>query len=371
MKRCTLVSLLFFLALLLGCQKENRPPEEKIQVVASSYIEYDLARQILGESSHITLLQKPGMESHSYEPTPQDLIRITKCDLFLYGGGESDQYIEKILASCDQKPRAIFALLNEVDALEEESVEGMQKTGHAHDTHQHDAYDEQHKHDAHQHDACDEQHKHDAHQHDAASEEQDMHKASQEDAHKEHHAHHEHGEEIEHDEHVWTSPKNTRILTEKLCLLLCELDPANKVRYQQNAQNYCAQLEKIDNAYRELAKNANRNVLIFGDRFPFLYLCKEYGWSYYAAFPGCAEQTEPSAATLKFLIEKIKEENVPCICQCAYTSNRIAQVLCEETGAQLITLHPGHTVRAEEMETLTYTKILWDNLESLKQALCS
>lgn len=293
---------------------------EKIRVVTTIFPPYDFVRQIGGEYVEVTQLLKPGMEPHSYEPSPADIIRITDSDLFLYAGGESDVWVEEILKGSDRAPVSC-SLLDWVDPLEEETSEGMQV--------------------------------------------------------KEHHHEHEEGKTdgvhldgTEYDEHVWTSPVNAQLLVENICGMLISLDPGRKEIYEKNAAAYLEELRALDADYRQMAKEAKRRTLVFGDRFPFLYLVRTYGLEYYAAFPGCSGESEPSAATIAFLTDKVKEEKIPVVFRLELSNGRVADAIAEAAGAETDVLHSCHTLTVSEAEQgETYLSLMRRNLEAIRRAL--
>lgn len=313
---------------LTGCVKAEADTEyapdgkEKLKVVSTIFPSCDFVNQIGGGYVSVRQLLKPGMEAHSYEPSPADIIEIGECDLFLYAGGESDVWVEEMLAGTDSVIAA-YSLLEWVDPLEEESVEGMQTTGHRHD-----------------------------HEHGEECEE----------------AVHLHAEEY--DEHVWTSPQNAIFLVENIRDVLCSLDPERSEIYQQNAEGYMLKLKELNQEYQNMIDSAERNVLVFGDRFPFLYLARNYGLEYYAAFPGCSAQTEPNAATIAFLTDKVRDEEIPVIFQLELSNGKIADCIAEVTNAETMVLHSCHTLTRDEQERgETYISLMRKNLEALRKAL--
>ena len=233
---------------------------ETLQVVTTVFPPYDFVKEIGGEYVEVRMLLVPGMESHSYEPTPKDMISVVESDLFLYAGGESDVWVDELLEGEAANVRAC-AMIDWVDAVAEEHIEGMQmREGHVHTGKDAVCYDE---------------HEEGMHVHE------------------------------EYDEHVWTSPKNAIVIAEHICKELAALDKEHADVYEKNTKAYIAKLQKLDAEFTETIATAKRKELLFGDRFPFRYMTESYGLSYYAAFPGCSSETEPSAATLAFLVDKI------------------------------------------------------------------
>ena len=330
MKRFRQRMLLFFIMtaglLLTGCsavrQEAGPAPDggERVRVAATIFPPCDFVRQIGGEYVDVVQLLKPGMEPHSYEPSPADIIRIMDSDLFLYAGGESDVWVEEILEGSDHAPVSC-SLLDWVDPLEEETSEGMQVKEHHHE-------------------------------------------------HAEGETDGVHLEETEYDEHVWTSPVNAQLLVEQIRDVLISLDPCREEIYEKNAAAYLEELRALDEDYRQMTENAKRKTLVFGDRFPFLYLVRTYGLEYYAAFPGCSGESEPSAATIAFLTDQVEEEGIPVVFQLELSNGRVADAIAEAAGAETEILHSCHTLTVSEAERgETYLSLMRRNLEALRHAL--
>jgi len=351
MKRITTVLALLVLvaSILTGCQTkkdnlaettsvssktEDSNEKEKISVITTIFPQYDFVRQIAGEHVELTMLLPPGAESHSYDPSPQDIIKIQDCDLFIYVGGQNDAWIESILNNMgDNKPQTL-KLIDCVFVVEEEIVEGMQ---HSHDK------EEDHTH---------------------AHDEEDDHTHEHDDDHF-----HENEEKVI-DEHVWTSPQNAITIVEKITDVLNQLDEKNKAIYTTNSQHYIKDLEELDNAFKEVVENASRTTIIFGDRFPFRYFTDAYGLTYYAAFSGCSTDSAASASTIAFLIDKVREEQIPVVFYLELSNQRIAGTISEDTGATTQLFHSSHNVTKNEFESgITYLGVMTQNVEALKAAL--
>ena len=309
---------------------ENGRSEARISVVTTIFPPYDFVREIAGDRVELKMLLKPGEESHSYEPTPQDIIAIQESDVFIYTGGENDVWVEDILSSMPEGGRLTLRMIDCVDTVEEEHVEGMKESpGHDHDDHEEDDADP------------------------------DGGEAG-EDTHSVH----------EIDEHVWTSPVNAALIVGRIKEVLIQADPSGEAVYEENAAAYEEELAKLDREFRDVADHARRKLLIFGDRFPFRYFADEYGLDYYAAFPGCAGDTEPSAATMAFLIDKVKEEKVPAVLKMELSNDDIANAIAEATGTEVKVFYSCHNLSAEDFESgETYLSMMQKNVETLKEVL--
>ena len=328
--------------LLTGCGTEQKAKQEtveiktkdqKISVVTTIFPQYDFVRQIAGDSVELKMLLKPGEETHSYEPTPQDIIAIQNSDLFIYVGGENDAWVEDILESMPDNGRKTLKLVDCVDTVEEEHVEGMkEERGHDHD--EDDAEHEEHEAD-----------------------------------------HEEHGQEETHsvheiDEHVWTSPLNAVKIVEQIKEELCEIDSENASDYEENAEAYVAQLKELDQEFQDVVDHSKRKLMIFGDRFPFRYFAEAYGLDYYAAFSGCASDTEPSAATMAFLINKVQDENIKTVLKMELSNENIAKAIAEATNADVKEFYSCHNLTAEQFaDGETYLSLMEKNVETLREVL--
>lgn len=298
------------LTLCCSCMQEKQTIDDgKLKVVSTIFPPYDFAKNVGGEYVNVSMLLKPGMESHSYDPTPQDIIKIQECDLFIYTGGESDEWVKDILESGDKKPKKVLAMMDVCEKVQEEIVEGMET----------DKDD---------------------------------------------------GDEFEYDEHVWTSPKNAMDITKAIAKTLSELDAKHQVNFNSNSHQYCQSLSKLDNTFRGIVNSAKRKTLIFGDRFPFRYFADEYDLEYYAAFPGCSSETEPSPATVSFLIDKVQEEEIPVVFSIEFSNGKVADTICESTGAKKLTFHSCHNVTPTEFGLgAGYLSLMRENADALKEAL--
>ena len=333
MKR--ILTLFLTLALILSLAACAAPGEKaddgKLQIVATLFPYYDFARAIAGGRADVTLLLSPGREAHSFEPTPLDAVTISEADVFLYNGGEGEYWVEEMLDAAGEHIAVKARMMDYVDALGEEFSEGMQGA----DEHDHD-HDHDHGHGEHDHESGEE--------HDS--------------------------DEIEYDEHIWTSPKNAAILCRAVCEAICRADAENADFYRANCEDYCAQLEALDARFSALCESAPRKLLVFADRFPMLYFCREYGLDYRAAFHGCSGDTEPSLATIKFLIDKVEDENIPVVYTIDFGTKKVAAVVSECTGAAIETIYSMQTVsRADFDAGETYLTLMERNFEALRKGL--
>ena len=284
--------------------------QKTAKIISSNFVGYDFARAVTGDKTQVSMLLKPGAEMHDFEPTPEDIVKIKNADLFIYVGGESDEWIGKVLNDNGISKDKTLRLMDLVEVKEEEHVEGMEEEEH------------------------------------------------------------EHEEGLEYDEHIWTSPKNAIKLVNGTKEKLAKIYPENKITYEKNANSYTRQLSDIDQQIRDIAASSNKKELIFGDRFPFRYLVDEYGLKYFAAFPGCAEQTEASSKTIAFLIDKVKNDGVKVVLKIELTSDKLAQIVADETGAKVMELNAAHNISSEDFERgVTYVDIMKDNIKVLEEAL--
>ncbi len=366
------LAIMLTLMLLTGLVPFAGMAESKpLTVVTTIFPIYDWTRQIIGENenTNLVLLLDNGVDLHSYQPSAQDIMTISTADLFIYVGGESDEWVEDVLESA-MNPDLVSISLTEAmgeDLKEEEIVEGMQ---HEHD-HEHDHDHEEGE--EHDHDHEDEDHDHDEdhdEDHDHDHEEDHDH----EDDHDGEHDHdHDHEHEDEYDEHVWLSLRNARKLTAAIAEALAGIDAANADAIRENAAAYDSKLQELDAKYTEAVENAAQKTVLFGDRFPFRYMTDDYGLTYYAAFTGCSAESEASFETIAFLAGKADELNLPAVLTIEGGNHKIADTVISASAKadrKVLTMNSMQSVTAEDVKNgMTYLSIMEENLNVLKEAL--
>ena len=293
---------------------------KKLKIVTTIFPEYDWTRAVLGDREadvDLTMLLDNGTDLHSFQPAVKDIMKVSSCDLLIYVGGESDQWIEDALESAQNKDMKTINLMEVLgDTIkEEENVEGMQESGHGHE-------DE---------------------------------------------------DEKEYDEHVWTSLRNASVICGIIAETLEEMDPENKDVYASNAAAYQEKLSNLDTEYQNTVDSAEQNTLLFADRFAFRYLVDDYGLNYYAAFSGCSAESEASFKTVTFLAEKLDELELKTVLTIEKSDDRIAQTVIENTKTKdqkILELNSMQSITSDEIaDGVTYLSVIEDNLDVLKEAL--
>ncbi len=318
----------------------------KLHIVTTIFPEYDWVINVLGDKAkdaEVTMLLDNGVDLHSYQPTADDILKISGCDLFIYVGGESDEWVEDALKEATNKDMYVISLLDAIGngVKEEEVVEGMEAEEHHHDD---EDADHEHEDDEHDHEDAD------GHDHE-----------------------HEEGEEVEYDEHVWLSLKNAAKLTKSISKALQVIDKDNAETYKANADAYISRLNELDNKYQATVSSASVTTLLFGDRFPFRYLTDDYGLSYYAAFVGCSAETEASFETISFLASKVDELSLNAVMTIEGPDHRIAETIVQNTGSKdqkILTMDSMQSTTSKDVQSgTTYLGIMEANLNVLKEAL--
>lgn len=330
----TLNLILIPLITFSSCNTESESVNKKsdgISIVTTIFPYYEFARNIAGNKADVKLLLSPGSEPHSYEPSPSDIVAIENCDIFIYNGGESDEWVDSVLSSLQNNDMKIIKMMDYVALLNEQSGE------HSHD--------HEHEHE-HKHSEDEESHSHE--------EENDI--------------EHSHGEGY--DEHIWTSVRNAKELSAEIAHTLSELDAENSDYYSENENNYSLQLEKLDEEFTDIVNSSARNTVVFGDRFPFLYFVTDYELEYECAFPGCSSETEPSISTVTHMIDFVKEEEIPTVFYLEFSNGKTAQLIAEDTGADTMLFSSCHNVTKEQFESgVSYISLMEQNATALKEAL--
>jgi len=308
-----MAALIISACVFAGCNRAESEAESDINIVTTIFPAYDFARNIAGEKASVSQLLKPGVESHSYEPTPQDIVLLKKCDIFIYAGGASDTWIESIIDSVDMSDKVVISMMDCVDVLDEEEKDGMQEGGVLSFIFE---------------------------------------------------------EEEEADEHVWTSTVNAIKISEGICNALKEIDSQNSEYYDKNFEEYKAELLELDGEFRSVTDTAKRNTIAVADRFPFRYLCEEYGLNYYAVFPGCSEDAEVTAKSLITLADNVEREQIPAVFYIDFSNEKIADTIVEVAGVRKLRLSSCHNLSEEELkEGATYISIMRENVKALSEAL--
>ena len=312
----------------------------RLRIITTTFPLYDWTRQILGnqlKDVELIQLQDNGVDLHNFQPSVRDIARIAQCDLFVFVGGESDEWAETALRS-QRNPRCIAVnLLTELgDAAREEAhLEGMEE-------HDHDHGEEKHDHDHH--------HGEDKHDHD-----------------------HHHGEEHELDEHVWLSLRRASRLCQAIADRLAKLDPSHSAEYQSNCQAYQSRLRSLDKRYADTVKTAHEKKLLFADRFPFRYLADDYGLTCFAAFSGCSAETEASFKTIVFLASKVDEFSLPAVLVLESRQHKIAETVvrtAKSKGVKILTVDSLQSATSRDARKgKTYLATMEQNLTVFQDAL--
>ena len=344
-----------------GCGKTTeKEGNYRLKIVTSLFPYYDMARAVIGDVKGIDLKMTvtPGQDSHSFEPTPSDVIQMENADVLIYNGGSLETWIDTLLDSLNNKNQIQMKMMDYVDVLNEEIVEGMDTRFEEHDHDEHSHKEDNHNKEKHKEDShSEEKHKEDNHSEDSSND-SEFHNEDSEEGHE------------ETDEHIWTSPVNEIIMTEKICETLSKALPEEKENFQKNAESYISQLKELDNEFRTIVENAKINEIIFADKFPLQYFAKEYGLKYYAAFPGCGSDMEPSAKTIGFLVEKIKEDNIKAVFYLELSSHIVADAIETDTGAKPLQFNSCHNITQKQFDSgVTYVDLMKENVNNLKIAL--
>lgn len=306
--------LIVCLFLLFSCSNTEERNDDRLEIMAASFPSYDAARAVAGDLASITMLVPPGGGEHSYEPSIEDVIRISASDLFIYNGGESDTWITYILSDLDGAT-STFSLLENAAFTLYEDEENIALKEENHDGHDHS-----------------------------------------------------HGRVL--DEHVWTSPENEIAIIQALCEEMASLDEDNREVYESNAASYIEDIREVQGTIRKIVEDGMRREIIVADRFPLLYFVTEFSLDYYAAYPGCSSESEPSAKTVAFLIDKVRDDGIPVVLHMELANTLLSEVVAEETGAAVMEFSSCHNVAKRVFDSgVTYVDLMRQNAAVLKEAL--
>lgn len=317
-KKLTAVTLVLIMALcLFSACGENKTEADKLNIVCTVFPYYDWVRNIIGDSdtAEITLLLDSGTDLHSYQPTAADIITITSADIFIFTGGTSDSWVDDVLSTSGDTDTKIIDLMSLISEDKLYCVEAIGEDEHHHDE------GEEHNH--------------------------------------------------THDEHIWLSLKNAVILTDEITKALCEKDSENKAIYEENCRAYTEKLTELDKNFADGLSGLSKDTVIFADRFPFIYLIKDYNLNYHAAFSGCSAESEASFETVKHLADKTDELGISCILITETGDGSVARTVNESTknkSCEILTMNAMQSVTKDKTD-FSYIEIMEENLKTLEKAL--
>ena len=304
----TIILIIVGILMAIFVKPKNTRKTDKLNVVATTFSTYDFTRQIVGDKADITFLLGPGVDAHSYEPSAKDLVTTKNADVFIYIGGEMEQWVDKIFETdtIDTNKTTLIHVTDCIETIEEQEVDGTEEE------HEHGAFDE----------------------------------------------------------HIWTSPSNAIKMVKYLNEQFGKIDNNNKESYEKNAENYIKQIENVRNEIQEIIANKKRDRLIFGDKMPMQYFLNEFGLTASAAFNGCSTEAEPGTKTITYLVNKVKEEQIPVVLYIELSTGKTAKSIANETGAKVMQIQTLHNISKDDFKNgETYVSLMERNLPVLKEAL--
>jgi zinc transport system substrate-binding protein len=303
--------ILLFACVATGCDTGAKA-SDKLQVVTTLFPQYDFVRQVGGDKVEVTMLLQPGIEAHSYDPTPSDLVKMNRSDLIVYMGPYMETWAEDVFASLETNP----TILNLSEGFSLKTLEEE----HAEDEHTEDEKEEGH-----------------------------------------HHVY---------DPHLWTNPEYAIEMIGKIADKLGELDPENQKYYEDNAGDYKMQIRCLSDTIQAVVDNSELDTLYFAGKFAMYYFAEEYGLKYISAYDSCTSETEPNAKLVAEIIDAVKEKDAPVVFYEELSNHKAADTICQETGAKALLLHSCHNVSKEEFESgITYIQLMYQNVQHLKEGL--
>ena len=280
---------------------------DKIKVVATLFPQYDFVRQIGNDKVEVTLLLPPGTETHTYDPSPKDIIGINESQLFIYTGNYMEPWAENISSSIDESIKVI------------DVSEGIEHIKEEHE-HEEGKHQEEHKH--------------------------------------------------EYDPHIWLDISNAKNMVDNIAKALIAVDNENREYYLENAKEYKEKLDELDNKFEYLIDNSQRNLICFGDKFSYMYFVNRYNLDYITVYDSCLAEAEPSVSKVLEIEEEIKKENIPVIFYESLSEAKIAKRIAKDTEIVALEFSSVHTVSSEDIQNgATYISVMEQNLENLKTAL--
>lgn len=332
------ILVICFVFYISGKRENKNINNEKLNIVVTNFSTYDFVRQIAKDNVNLTFLLGPGIDEHSYEPTAADLIKIQEADLFIYIGGNMEEWATRVIHSLNIEKNKIMCISDYIEKKDEIEIDGAEDN-----------------------------------EHNIENETNVYNKTN---------AYNEYGSGIKHEsnnylhtegsfeEHIWTSTKNAIKMIETIKEKIIQLDSENKEKYEENADKYILEINNLEEKIQKIVDNKVRDRLVFGDKMPMQYFIEQFGLKVTAAFSGCSSDSEPSSATIAYLISKVKEENIPVILYIELNNGRVAKIIADETGTETMQIQSLHNVSKDDFKNgETYVSLMTRNLEVLKKAL--
>lgn len=310
-----ILAILAVLLSLTSCRSSKEESDGRLQILTTVFPPYDIAKNVGGDLVSVSMLMSPGTDSHSYSgDSPSDILKIERCDVFLCIGGESEKWVRSVTKKIEDsggKIPTVVKLAEYCDLLAE-SDEGILGESSEHGHHHEDGFDE----------------------------------------------------------HVWTSLKNYEKMTVAVRDCLISADPKNADSYRENADSYVSKIRSLHGEFDEFASSLDKRILVFADRFPFRYFAEDYGFECYAAFNGCASESEPSPTSLSKLCLRIEEEGLNCVFYTETSQSGVPNTVSKATGADNYLLHSCHTISEKQLRSgIGYLDLMKQNLDTLKKAM--
>lgn len=351
----------------------NKKPNDKIEIVATLFPQYDFAKKIGGDKVNVTLLLPAGAESHTYEPTPKDMVNINNSKLFIYTGKEMEPWAEELISGMKDNVRVLdlSTTVKLINVEEFEEKHGMEEEEHSHEDESNTNLEQKAmeklndylpnervyistNNESHE-DSHDEKHEHEEdyeeHQHNHSTE-------------------HDHEHTHSYDPHIWLNPQYAIKMVESIKDELCKIDPQNAEYYTKNANAYIKEIQELDSDFEKTVNSSNSKKIAFGGAFAYSYFVERYNLDFVSAYTACGENVEPSTAQMKKVIDYIKDNNIPVIFYKEYTTGNVAKTISESTGTKMLVFNTVHNLSKDEIaNNASYVSIMKQNLKNLKTAL--
>ena len=285
-----------------------------ITVTTTIYPLYSIAKEVGGDKIKLQNLIPFGVEAHGFDPTPADMAKLSKSDIFITSSDSMEPWKDKIVKSLKIEQK-VFDMSKQV------KLRTIQEKEHDH----------------------------------------------HEDKHHKHNDKHDHENEAI-DPHYWVSLNNYILMTEAITKLFIEKDSANKDFYIQNSNNYLEKIkglkEKFDSS---MATCTNKKILVNHDAFG--YFADDYGVKQYS-ISGMSPDDKPSAKQISELITLVKNEEINTVFFEEFASPKVAQTIAKAANIKIDTLRPAENISKEENKKgFGYLQIMEENLEKLKFAM--
>ncbi len=322
MKRVVFYIVLVLLLVSCGKKSENvESSKATLSVVTSNFAVYDFTRIVAGENADVEMLLAPGVEAHSYEPTPRDMVKIGKSDLFVCISRDAEPWIATLIRGTSLSESQLVESGSDVEFLGHDD-DGEDHSGHGASCNVNPDDDEG---------------------------------------------------DADHsglDPHIWLDPVRAQQMVTTITSALINVHPDDSAGYQHRSDSLISELEALHKRFESTFEKVENPTILYAGHFAFGYFANRYDVETVSPYSGFSPNAEPSPRKVAELISLMKSGEHRVIYYAELVEPRVAETIVRETGAEMLLLHGIHNVSStEKMGTFSYLSGMEQNRINIENGL--